>query len=117
MASEKAQPHLFLVDEILNGTNTVERMAGAAAILERLSRRHAVMVTTHDVELSALLPPVFRALHFRENADPDALFDYRLREGHVTTRNAIALLATIGFPADVVAAAGKIASMLDRERT
>ncbi len=113
VASEERQPHVFLIDEILHGTNTVERIASAAAVLERISRKHVVMVTTHDVELSRFLPDRYRPFHFRETTDVGTMFDYRLRDGPVRTRNAIMLLEAIGFPADVIGVARRIASELD----
>ena len=116
VASEEARRHVFLIDEILHGTNTVERIASAAAVLERISCGNTVLVTTHDVELDERLPPRFRAYHFSETSDPEHLFDYTLREGHGAARNAIALLAAIGFPADVVAAARRIAAQVDRRQ-
>ena len=114
VASEERRHHVFLIDEILHGTNTVERIASAAAVLERISRGDTVLVTTHDVELGELLPARFRAFHFSETDDPENLFDYTLREGHGATRNAIALLAAVGFPPDVIEVARRIAAESER---
>lgn len=112
-ASEGKHHCIFLIDEILHGTNTVERIASAAAILERISRAHTVMVTTHDAELNQLLPDRYKSFHFQETSDLKNLFDYKLKEGHCTSRNAIALLEAIGFPADVVDQARRVASDLE----
>ena len=112
-ASDNERSHVFLIDEILHGTNTVERISAAAAVLEYISRSNTVIVTSHDIELSQLLPSRYRSFHFRETADPDNMFDFKLREGHSSTRNAITLLESIGFPADVISNARKFASNLD----
>ena len=96
---------VFLIDELLSGTNTVERIATARAVLDSLSSNAQVLVTTHDVELQALLGERFEPFHFREDPDVDGFFDYRLRPGRATERNAIRLLARLGFPADIVTSA------------
>ena len=64
---------------------------------------HVTLVATHDIELVGLLSGSHAACHFRESvADGTLAFDHRLRPGPSSTRNAIALLASAGFPADVV---------------
>ncbi len=113
VASNEEHPYVFIVDEILHGTNTVERIASSTAVLGRISRGNIVMVTSHDVELSRLLPAQYISYHFQETSDLDNMFDYKLKEGHCTTRNAIALLEAIGFPSDVISEARKIALDLE----
>lgn len=100
---ERGVPAVFLIDEPFSGTNTVERIAAARAVLDALSRRATVLVTTHDVELQALMPDRFELCHFQENPDVEGFFDYRLRPGRATERNAIRLLERMGFPERVVA--------------
>ena len=94
--------YVFLIDELFSGTNTVERIAAAQAVLKSISSNAQVLVTTHDVELQALLGERFELYHFREDPDVEGFFDYRLRPGRATERNAIRLLARMGFPDDVV---------------
>lgn len=96
---------LFVLDEPFSGTNTVERIAIAAAVLRALGEHSLVLVTTHDVELQAMLGERYRLCHFQENPDVDGWFDYRLRDGAATARNAIRLLARMDFPPAVVTAA------------
>ncbi len=105
------EPCLFLVDELFRGTNTTERVAAGLAVLEALDRSpHLVMVATHDVELLAWLRDRYDAWHFREDVAADGLsFDYILRPGPGSTRNAIALLGVMGYPAEVVARAREVA--------
>jgi len=94
---------LFLIDELFNGTNTVERLAAGRAVLERLGRNAQVLVTTHDVELQDDVAGPYDLYYFQEDPDVDGWFDYRLRAGRTERRNAIQLLARNGFPADLVA--------------
>jgi DNA mismatch repair ATPase MutS len=96
---------VFLIDELFNGTNTVERLATVRAVLENLCRNAQVLVTTHDVELQAALAEDYDLYHFREDPDVEGFYDFRLRNGPTTTRNAIRLLARKGFPQEVVASA------------
>jgi len=96
---------VFVIDELFSGTNTVERLAAARAVLESLSRNAQVLVTTHDIELQSVLADRYDLYHFREDPEIEGFFDYRLRSGATTARNAIRLLDRMEFPADVVSAA------------
>jgi DNA mismatch repair ATPase MutS len=121
-ASLDTAPHLFLFDELFRGTNAVERIAGAEAVLTELlagraATRHLVVAATHDAELVDLLRETYTPLHFSDAVGPDGLvFDYRLHPGPATTRNAIALLRLHGAPATLVARALARAAVLDRDR-
>jgi DNA mismatch repair ATPase MutS len=64
-----------------------------------------VLVTTHDIELQDVLADDYDLYHFREDPDVEGFFDYRLRPGPTTARNAIRLLERMHFPAEVVRAA------------
>ena len=96
---------LLVIDEPFSGTNTVERIAVARAVLAALGEHAIVLVTTHDVELQTLLGERYALFHFQENPDVDGYFDYRLRPGPATERNAIRLLERLGFPRDITARA------------
>ncbi|MBQ6376321.1 MAG: hypothetical protein IJJ52_01650 [Lachnospiraceae bacterium] len=112
-AEEKdGAPLLAAIDEVLRGTNTVERVAAAAEILRSLDRENTlVFAATHDLELTYLLDGVYRNLHFRERVENgDVLFDYRLREGRAEGRNALKLLAAAGYDPEVVARAESLAA-------
>lgn len=106
------QQHLFLIDELFRGTNTAERVAAAYGVLEYLNRgTDIVIVATHDTELLGLLGNTYAAHHFREDISPDGLvFDYIMRDGQATTRNAIALLEVMKYPDEIVQNARKILS-------
>ncbi len=95
-----APPVLFLLDEILNGTNSQDRREGAEAIIRQLLERGAVgLVTTHDLALSELANSRAGAnVHFQDTLEGDRLlFDYRLRPGVVTRRNALDLMRLVGI--------------------
>ena len=112
--ADSSARQVFVIDELLSGTNTIERIAGAKAILSALSERAQVLVTTHDVELQTLLSENFDLFYFSEDPDIEGFFDYKVRKGLCNERNAIRLLDRIGFPEGVVDEAMAIAS---REQT
>jgi hypothetical protein len=105
---------LFLLDEILHGTNSRERILGARAILTELLRRGAMgAVSTHDLGISDLEAKLAeepaanggrlhaRNVHFEEQVEGDKMtFDYRLRDGIVKSSNALRLMRLVGI--DVV---------------
>lgn len=90
---------LCAIDEILRGTNTVERIAASSTLLRYLAGETAVCIAaTHDIELCALLSDAYDMAHFEEAIAGDTIaFDYRLRPGPACTRNAIRLLTLMGF--------------------
>jgi hypothetical protein len=103
-ASGGERQQLFLIDEIFRGTNTTERVAAGRAVLAWLTRADdIVLVATHDLELLDLLDGQYRPFHFREQVVHDELyFDYTMRAGISSTRNAIALLRLMHFPQPLV---------------
>lgn len=108
-------PCLCFIDEILKGTNTVERIAASAAVLRHLAAQDCLcFVATHDRELTQMLADVFVNRHFSEQVGPGGVtFDYLLRDGPARTRNAIALLAQLGFPAQVTQMADRTAQAFE----
>jgi hypothetical protein len=102
-ATAGAQPVLFLLDEILHGTNSVERQIGARWILGQLLTRGALgAVSTHDMGLCELSPELMShvtLVHLREDVKGQEMtFDYRLRPGSVSEGNALRLMRRIGLP-------------------
>ncbi|MCH9684291.1 MAG: DNA mismatch repair protein MutS [Deltaproteobacteria bacterium] len=92
---------LFLLDEILHGTNSNDRREGGHAVVQGLLAKGAVgLVTTHDLALATDNDdPRIINVHFcDELRDGQLHFDYRLREGVVRTSNALALMAAVGLP-------------------
>jgi MutS domain V len=96
------EPTLFLLDEILHGTNSYDRRIGAEAIVTALVSRGAIgLVTTHDLALTELVDRLDGAaanVHFEDRLDQGRMaFDYRMRPGVVTHSNALALMRAIGL--------------------
>jgi DNA mismatch repair ATPase MutS len=119
-ASARDAPHLFIFDELFRGTNALERIAAAEAVLAELVGRgkpHVVLAATHDGELVDLLRDTYEVYHLSDAIGPDGLvFDYRLTAGAATSRNAIALLRLNGAPEALVTRAMARAAALDRRR-
>ena len=111
-------PHLLLLDELFRGTNAMERIAAGSAVLCHLARLPGqVLVASHDLELAQLLGDAYPSFHFRELIEDGALrFDYRLRPGPSSTKNAIALLEVLHFPREVVQEALRVAESLEARR-
>lgn len=95
---------LCIIDEVLRGTNTIERIAASSRLLYSLAYRNTcIFAATHDVELTHRLGEVFDNKHFEEEITDDNIkFDYRIKDGKATSRNAIKLLKIMGFDNDIV---------------
>lgn len=102
-------PVLCFVDEVLRGTNTVERIAASTQILRSLSGAGIFcFAATHDIELTGLLEDEFDNYHFEEDVkDGDICFNYRLQTGKATTRNAIKLLELMGYDEKIIEKASR----------
>lgn len=104
-ASKIEKKIFFLLDEIFKGTNSQDRHAGAKVLIRQLSKAGAMgMVSTHDLELGELERESERRIrnyHFREFYKNDEIhFDYKLRPGISTTRNAMYLIKMAGIDVD-----------------
>lgn len=110
-SEDTATPYLITIDEVFRGTNTVERVSSAKAVLDYLTKGDClVLVSTHDLELANLLTDHYSLYYFQEAVVGQALsFDYKLKPGIMTERNAIKLLALAGYPEEVVAEAERLA--------
>jgi len=107
-ATEGQLPVLFLLDEVLHGTNSRERQIGARFVLAELLRAGAIgAVSTHDYELcrlDATLEPRVTLLHFRESVTAGEMtFDYQVRPGPVLEGNALRLMRGLGIAVPVEA--------------
>ena len=105
---------IFILDEPFSGTNTVERVAVAKAVLRAIGTHAQVLVTTHDVELQHLLGVNFELFHFQEDPSVEGFFDHKLHRGAGTQRNAIRVLERLGYPADIIAEALATVPSVDR---
>ena len=101
--TEQPTAVLFLLDEILHGTNSHDRRVGAEALVRGLLDRGAIgLVTTHDLALARIAADSeassVRNVHFQDDLeDGEMRFDYRLREGTVTRSNALDLMRQVGL--------------------
>jgi len=101
-AARGATPLLFLLDEILHGTNSYDRRIGAEGIVRALVALGAIgLITTHDLALTELVTSLGGAavnMHFEDRLEQGKMmFDYRLRSGVVEHSNALALMRAIGL--------------------
>jgi DNA mismatch repair ATPase MutS len=95
-------PLLFLLDEMLAGTNSHDRRIGAEAIVRALVEHGAIgMVSTHDLALAQIageLAPKAANVHFEDRIEEGrVVFDYRMRDGVVTKSNALELMRSVGI--------------------
>lgn len=107
------------IDEILKGTNTVERIAASAAVLQYLRGQDGLFaVATHDIELTRLLAGVYDNYHFRETMTPEGIrFDYLIKPGPSQTRNAIRLLEHLGFDTRIIRDANELVERYENTRS
>ena len=108
---------LCVIDEVLRGTNTIERIAASSQVLRYLAEKKVLCIAaTHDLELSEILGQIYDNCHFQEKYTGNNIeFDYTLYPGKSSTRNAIKLLGIMGFPAKVVKDAEKRAERFVEE--
>ncbi len=106
------------IDEILKGTNTIERIASSSAVLSWLTGKNCkVMVASHDIELTEILSNIYNNFHFKEQVLNGGLFfDYKLYDGIVKTRNAINLLKFIGYDNKVISLANDLADYFESNK-
>ena len=95
-------PLLFLLDELLHGTNSHDRKIGAEAVVRSLVTRGGIgLITTHDLALAHIaesLAPLAENVHFQDHLEDGRItFDYRMRPGVVTKSNALELMRAVGL--------------------
>lgn len=117
--SKKEEPMLCIIDEVLRGTNTIERIAASSRILSALNQNWMLpFAATHDIELSYILDAQYRNLHFEEEVcEHEVLFNYLLKEGRAVSRNAIKLLSMLEYDSEIVREAGKAAADFEKTGT
>ena len=115
----KETPCLCFVDEILRGTNTVERIAASSAVLYSLCQGNCLcLVASHDIELTRILERQYHNYHFSETVtDRGVTFDFIIKEGASNTRNAILLLSTMGFDEKIVLEAHRLVEAFERDQS
>lgn len=95
-------PILFLLDELFRGTNSSDRHEGAVAVLSKLKKHGNIgLISTHDLQLCELAQGDkngYENYHFTETYNENGIaFDYTLRQGPSTTRNALYLIKMLGI--------------------
>jgi DNA mismatch repair ATPase MutS len=95
-------PLLFLLDELLQGTNSKDRRIGAEGVVRALVKRGAIgLVSTHDLALTDIGGSIeghLHNVHFQDELENGKMtFDYKLREGVVTKSNGLELMRSIGL--------------------
>lgn len=100
------------IDEILRGTNTIERIAASASILNYLNVKDCLcIIASHDIELAQMFRDIVDNYHFREQMTNNGMiFDYKINTGISNTRNAIKLLRYMNFDNTIVENAEKLAN-------
>ncbi|WP_312698998.1 MutS-related protein [Sedimentibacter sp.] len=110
---------ICFVDEILKGTNTVERIAASTSVLKYLLNIDCLCITaSHDIELTNILRNEYDNYHFREHITDDGIqFDYKLKDGPSQTRNAIKLLNYMDFDTQIVETAEELVERFINTKT
>lgn len=102
LALSRREPLLFLLDEVLAGTNSHDRRIGAEAIVRALVQHGSIgLVSTHDLALARVVDSLgtkARNVHFEDHIEEGrVVFDYRMRDGVVEKSNAVELMRSVGI--------------------
>ncbi len=97
--ADQDPPLLFLLDELLQGTNSRDRLIGAEGIVNALLTTNAIgIISTHDLALTALKGDSIHNMHFQDEIEDGKMkFDFKLRNGPVTRSNGVELMRLIGL--------------------
>lgn len=100
--AQRGAPVLFLLDELLSGTNSHDRLVGTQFVVQSLLRRGAIgIVSTHDLALTQIPETIGASAincHFEDRlGNGELIFDYKLKPGVVETSNALELMRSIGL--------------------
>lgn len=116
----KTKEHCYcFIDEILRGTNTIERIAASHSILKWLSDYPSLaFVATHDIELTEMLKDRCDNVHFEEQITNESgiSFDYILRSGPARSRNALKLLDVMNYPDSIINEAEERAKYFEKTK-
>jgi hypothetical protein len=112
--TKKPTNSIVLLDELFKGTNTIERIASAKAVLSHLENgKNQIFVSTHDIELTALLKEQFDLFHFSESISNSIIyFDFKLKTGIPSNGNAIRILEINGYPQEIVKEARSLVAVM-----
>lgn len=110
----------YFIDEILKGTNTIERIAASSAIISHMiENKELVFIASHDIELTKIFDGRVENIHFRENVDEKngITFDYKLHQGPSNSKNAIKLLDHMNFPEAIIKEATARTEKFEKEES
>lgn len=115
--SKQDVPLLCMIDEILRGTNTGERIAAASAILAKFVQPQILCIAaTHDLELTVILSNHYQNMHFSEELNQYAMcFSYQIQEGPSNSHNALPLLQNLGFSDAIIKNAQHLRNTYEQE--
>ena len=115
---EAGKSCISFIDEILKGTNTIERISASGAMMEWLSSSKGMnIIASHDIELTEMARYTYTNYHFRESIeDGEVLFDFKIHSGPSKTRNAIKLLELLGYPESITKKANGLAKHFTESR-
>ena len=116
-AADEENMVVCMVDEVLRGTNTIERIAASTQILRNMTEKNVIcMAATHDVELTRTLEKDYDNYHFEEAMmEGDVVFSYQLKEGKATSCNAINLLENLGYDNTLIQNARKMVKEFEEQ--
>lgn len=116
--SSKDHINVFLLDELFKGTNAIERISSAKAILSYLNKfNNFIFVSTHDIELTDLLKNEYDLYHFQGSLNNDVIhYDYKLKVGAALTSNAIDILKINGYPESVISESEQLVQKIIRDK-
>ena len=114
--NSKEERVLIFADEVLRGTNTVERIASSTQILKYFGTKATCFAATHDIELTDYLAKIYDNYHFNEDiTDGEIHFNYKLKKGKADSHNAILLLKMMGFPSALIKDAEDMVTSFDNK--
>ena len=115
-AGKEGVPVLCCIDEVLRGTNTIERIAASTQILKSLNRPdYITFAATHDIELTRILEGKYTNYHFDEEIEEDDVkFNYLLKTGRAHSRNAIKLLGVMDYDKKLISDAEQMVEEFTR---
>jgi hypothetical protein len=110
-------PVLSIIDEIFRGTNSIERINASEEILRALAAGNSLSIAaTHDLELGDRIGDCYDFYHFSEDVNKEGLsFDYTIKEGLSTTRNAVRIMEYLGYPKAMITKINSRISSLVKE--
>lgn len=116
-AAKEKEMIVCMVDEVLRGTNTIERIAASTQILKGMARAGILcLAATHDIELTETLEKEYDNYHFEESlVKGDVQFSYKLKSGRARSSNAIDLLANLGYDNTMIEKTRKMASHFEKK--